>query len=338
MTIELPSVNASRVSEIARSLTVGPTTSSVWRAPLGAVGHDDLQRAVGALLEPRRERSADRGLRAGRALLAADEERAGGADLPGQVGAHRARVGRAVHPRARRGVGGLGGERERAERQRERVGDAEAAVDRRALGHELGGPQAERPVGERRQHDDGDRAADRERQADPHAGRHVADGERDARQRPHRERQDERREAEAEQDAVAGGGDRQRQDAAPVLGHLAADLRGDARAARLGDRGRRRDDRGDHERDLAAAEQRAQRGERAEGQHAADERAGDERRARRERRGAAARVLAERRDHREPARRPRAGQARDERRDDERRRQHGTFVSKYMTQKTLRPL
>jgi hypothetical protein len=56
-----------------------------------------------------------------------------------------------------------------------------------------------------------------------------------------------------------------------VLGHLAADLRGDRAAGRLEQRGRADEGRRGEQRRVAGAEQRAERGQPAEGDRAAEQ-------------------------------------------------------------------
>ena len=121
-----------------------------------------------------------------------------------------------------------------------------------------------RPVGEGEPDDDADG-----RLAEHEAGR----GERVDGEGEH-----EGREAEAEQDAVQPGRERDRQHAPPRLGHLPAHLRDDPPAARVA-RGGREQQRG-RDRDggaVAGAERAAEQREAAERRHAAGERAGGER-------------------------------------------------------------
>jgi len=178
-----------------------------------------------------------------------------------------------------------------------------------------------------------------ERQPDDEADRGVAEHDAGRRQRVHGEREHECREAQAEQDPVEPGGERDRQHTAPRLGHLAAHLRDDPPAAHVARGGRQQQRSGDRDRRaMTCAERTAEQREAAERRDPAGERAAGERRAGQRGRAHPPRIAMRRKrvDHREAARRPRTGQAGDQRGDGE-RDQHGVFVWKYMTQKTRRP-
>jgi len=239
------------------------------------------------------------------------------------------------------GAGERGGDGE----QRRRVERARPAQQARPLGHRGDRAGARLPVGDRGEHDDRQRAADAERDAQHQAELDVAHRDAHRGERRQRPRQDVRREAHAEQDAVQAPGEGQRQDPPPGLRHLAAQLRRDAHAGRVehrrGDGDRDRDAEG--QRRGRAAGERAERGQAAERDRPAERRPGRERGACRHRPPPPARMAVgpERVDHREAARRPRAGQPGDEpgerQRDGGELHQHGTFVWKYMTQNTLRP-
>ena len=169
------------------------------------------------------------------------------------------------------------------------------------------------------------RAAGAEREPDRQPQRRVAERDADSGERPDREGQHERREAEPEQHAVAGRRERHGQHAPPRLRHLAADLRRDPQPARLGHRGGDRDDRGGADRRRPAGAQRgAREREPPERDRAAGERAERERGAGCQRRAQPPRVAVrgERVDHREAARRPRAGHPGGERCGDQARGQH----------------
>jgi hypothetical protein len=216
-------------------------------------------------------------------------------------------------------------------RERDGVGGAQAAQDRRPLGHRRVRGVAAVAVGDRGEHDHRQRAAGTERESERRAERRVAERDADRGERPHREGEDEGREAEAEQHAVEAGGERDGQHAPPRLGHLAAHLRHDPQPARLadrrGDRERRRHDRGAG---AAGTERFTELRQPAEGQHPACERAGREGEAGDERRPQPTRVARgrQRLDHRESARRPRAGDPGGERGGGEHPGQHrGTFVA-----------
>ncbi len=213
-----------------------------------------------------------------------------------------------------------------AERERDGVGGAQSAQDRGPLGHRRVRGVAAVAVGDRRERDHGQRAAGAEREPEDRAERGVAERDADGGERPHREGEDEGREAEAEQHAVEAGGERDGQHAPPRLGHLAPDLRDDPQPARLADRRGDRDRRG-HDRGAraAGAERLAEPRQPAEGQHAAGERAEREGDAGDERGPQPPGVPGgrQRLDHREPARRPRAGQPGRERGGGEHPGQHG---------------
>ena len=222
------------------------------------------------------------------------------------------------------------------------VGGAQAAQDARPLGHR-GVRGVPRSLGDRREQRPPaapGRRRTRGRAAAPSAGSPSATliaGE-----RPHREGQDEGREAEAEQDAVEAGRERDGHHAPPRLGHLPADLRHDPRAARLADRGGERD-RGRRDRARAPpAPSALRRAARARRRSARRRRARRRRTSRRRRASSAAGRRSPRGASVSTIENPHGDHAPvtpgDERGGGEHRGQHGTFVWKYMTQKTRRPL
>ena len=144
-------------------------------------------------------------LHAGRAALLA---RPAG-DLPREVRAGDARVRVPTSGDERLRLGGRARAR-RPRRERGGVGGAEAAQDRRALGHQLGRaePDGRSASGARTTTGSARPAPNARPTTTPVAD--VADGQRDARERRDGERQHERREPEAEQHAVRGRGERQR--------------------------------------------------------------------------------------------------------------------------------
>jgi len=206
--------------------------------------------------------------------------------------------------------------------QRQRIAEADRAVELGPLGHHRDRLAPERARGERREGNDRDRTADPEADADGKARKRLAERQRDAGESPDAEGEDEGREAEAKEDSVEGGGDRHRHDAAPVLGELAADLWRDALAARLSDGGEESDDASDGvgnpaglARDCGADQRDAAKGENGTNQSARKEGgAGGERR----RLAASVTSRADRLDHGEAARRPGAGGADQKARADER--------------------
>jgi hypothetical protein len=250
--------------------------------------------------------------------------------LPGEQGPGQRGIGPVTRDQHHRGgrVGALGPQQQRARDERRGVRDAEAAQDLRALRHQVAGAPAPGRRRQRREHHDRQRPPGAEGQAEHEPGGRVAERQRDARQRGHGEREHERREAEAEQQTVAGGGDGQRDHPPPVLGHLAADLGHDPRAARLQRGGHEDRPRGRPDGDLSAAQDRAEQRQRPERERPAHQRARDEGRAGRDGRAPSARVAggSERGHHRQPARRPRAGHPGGEGRDGQ-NDQHGTRVS-----------
>ena len=207
--------------------------------------------------------------------------------------------------------------------QRDRVDDPQRAQDPRPLRHR--GVQA--TAADRSERDHGQRAAGAEGHPDGDAERGIAERDGDAGQRPHREAEDEGREAEPEQDSVEAGRERHRHHAAPRLRDLAADLRDDPRAPRLADRRRERD--GRRHRGRSRAERAAEQREAAERHDPAGQRPGGERRAGDRGRPQPPGVAGgrERLHHREAARRPRAGHAGRDGGDRDHRRQHFVFVS-----------
>jgi hypothetical protein len=278
-----------------------------------------------------------------RPAAAPDEARAVGA-LEDESGAG----GRRVRGRAQRLVDRAGrcgdDQRHRRGEQREAVGEAHPAIDPGAPGHRLGRPRAELAVGERSDDRDRQRPADPEREPDGDADSRLAEREGDPGEGEDAEGEHERGEPEPEQDAVEARRERHRHQPAPALRELAAKLRQNREAAQLGERS------GDGERsggevggaEVGPLEQPAEQRQAPEREHTADQRAGRERDARRQGRRPAAVVAGgpDRLDHREAAWRPGAADAGEQRRDHEgdlETAQQGTFVWKYMTQKTLRP-
>ena len=169
----------------------------------------------------------------------------------------------------------------------------------------------------RSEHDDGQQPPGAEGEADRQPERGIAERDADAGQRPDREGEDERREAEPEQHAVEPGGQRHRQRRRHDSGTWRRTCGHDPRAARLADRRRQRD-RGRRDRG-ARAERLAEQREAAEGDRAAHQRADREGRARGDGHphppGVALR--GERLHHREAARGPGAGDAGRRRGEDE---------------------
>jgi hypothetical protein len=168
-------------------------------------------------------------------------------------------------------------------------------------------------------------AAGAEGEADDAAELRPPERERHRREREHGVRQDERREAQSEQDAVEARRERKRQRSSPVLRHLPADLRRDRGAAGLGERSGDRDDRRGDEQVGAEAADRATGG-RGEPERRDPSRESPEREGGARLRHAPPRA-ADRLDHRETARRPRPRQPGDRGDAGERDRQHGIFVS-----------
>ena len=209
---------------------------------------------------------------------------------------------------------------DRGGQQRRGVTAAQAEVDAVALAHQLGRPDAGGASGQRREHHDRDRPPDSEGGPDQQAERRVADREADSSEGPDSEGEDEGREAETEQHAVEGGGQRHRHHPAPVLRQLTADLRHDPRPTDL-EHGCEQGDPGRHRVGGAARRRhgagRPSQGERAEGDQPAGDRPGQEGRAGGGGDPPAARVAggADRLDHREPAGREGPGRADQQRRD-----------------------
>jgi hypothetical protein len=282
----------------------------------------------GVAVQAREQRSAQRGCDARKLGIPRRGRQVGGAAgyLPGHAGGARTRIlawcgdGRRVGERRRRCQG------QRRGPQREAVGQAHPAQQGRALGHGLRNAPPEREVDDRRGHDHGQRSSSGKGGADDQPRLDRPEGECDAGERPHCEREHERGERQSQQDPVQGSRQCHRHPPARGLGHLMADLRHDANAERV--------ERAPRERDGHRHRVGRMRQGRPDGRqrHERRQRPGQRPDAERDdggNRGAATLAPAartQRLDHGEPAWRPRAGQPGEERSDAE-RDQHLVAVS-----------